>query len=396
MDEDAVKEYVEHAQSTIESAPQMQEATTKAAVLRDFLDLLNWEIPADTQLEYSVKAFNRTYKVDYALVLEGTPVAFLEAKGVDTPLTQKHRKQLRAYLKNEDVNWGILTNGQEYEFYRREVIDSKVQVNNLTSSQLADLPMNLTFLKAFTKNAIQSGESEKFANQIRELENSLHTLDSEKGEIADEITNLLTERVSETIKPHAESQAKQTIDRLRNDIAQEISMEQTDSPRPDGTPSSTGDEIPPNSDQNAVVGTIKRQEISGADDASVVVFPTKKSGVEFLKENNAWGFVRIGKEPEYIAMYVSDGIQEVKYVAKIQTIVDPTEADLARPLEAYYESGSDEAQAGFNPDKKVLIFEEDSLYELEDPIPFETKWLQSLRYTTLGELRAAESTDDIF
>jgi len=395
MNEQAVKEYIEQAQSTIESAPQMQEATTKAAVLRNFLDLLNWEIPADTQLEYSVKAFNRTYKVDYALVLEGTPVAFLEAKGVDTPLTQKHRKQLRAYLKNEDVNWGILTNGKEYEFYRREVVDSKVQVNSLTTAQLSDLSANMTILRAFTKDAIQSGESEKFANQIRELEDSINTLDSEKAEIAEQITSLLIDCVSEAIKPHAESQAKETIDRLRDDIAQEISMEQTNSPEPDDTPSLTGGKIAPSSDRNAVAGTIKRKDIQGADGASVVVFPTKQSGIEFLKENNAWGFVRIGKEPDYITMYVSDGIQEVKYIAKIQDIVDPTEVKLARPLEAYYESGSEEAQAGFDPSKKVIVFEEDSLYELEDPIPFENKWLQSLRYTTLGEFRAAKTTDDI-
>ncbi len=222
MDEDAVSKYVEHAQSTIESAPQMQEATTKAAVLRDFLDLLNWEIPADTQLEYSVKAFNRTYKVDYALVLEGTPVAFLEAKGVDTPLTQKHRKQLRAYLKNEDVNWGILTNGKEYEFYRREVVDSKVQVNSLTTARLADLSSNMTILRAFTKDAIQSGESEKIATRIHELKSALSTLDSEKGEIAEQITSLLTDHISETIKSHAESHAKEMIDRLSQDIANEI------------------------------------------------------------------------------------------------------------------------------------------------------------------------------
>lgn len=222
LDEKRVREYVEQAQSTIESAPQMQEATTKAAVLRDFLDLLNWEIPTDTQLEYSVKAFNRTYKVDYALVLEGTPVAFLEAKGVDTPLTQKHRKQLQAYLKNEDVNWGILTNGKEYKFYQREVVDSKVQVNSLTSTQLADLPANMTVLRAFTKDAIQSGESKKFAKRIRELKDSLSTLDSEKGEIADQITSLLTDRVSEAIQPHAESQAKEMIDRLSQDIENEI------------------------------------------------------------------------------------------------------------------------------------------------------------------------------
>ena len=46
-------------------------------------------------------------------------------------------------------------------------------------------------------------------------------------------------------------------------------------------------------------------------------------------------------------------------------------------------------------DKKVIRFEEDSLYELEDPIPHETAYPQSLRYTTLGELREAKTTDDI-
>ena len=48
MDEDAVKDYVDHTQATIEAAPQMDEANTKAVVLRDFLDLLNWTIPVNT------------------------------------------------------------------------------------------------------------------------------------------------------------------------------------------------------------------------------------------------------------------------------------------------------------------------------------------------------------
>lgn len=82
-------------------------------------------------------------------------------------------------------------------------------------------------------------------------------------------------------------------------------------------------------------------------------------------------------------------------MAEVKDIVPATEADLVRPAEAYFESGSDEAQAGFEPDKKVVVFEENSLYELEDPIPFGNKWPQSLRYTTLGDLREAEITDDI-
>ena len=231
MDEDAVKDYVDHAQATIEAAPQMDEANTKAAVLRDFLDLLDWTIPDNTQLEYSVKAFGKTYKVDYALILDGTPVAFLEAKGVDTSLTDKHREQLEAYLKNEDVNLGILTNGEEYEFYRREVIETKVNVNTLGRTGLQSLPERVTTLRAFTKDAIQSNEWEKILNRIKELREARTTLEREKDDLATEVAELFSERVSGKITPQTESQAKEMIDRLIGDIENEINSDGDSSDR---------------------------------------------------------------------------------------------------------------------------------------------------------------------
>ncbi len=225
MDKSAVREYVEQAQSVIEASPQMDEANTKAAVLRDFLDLLGWEIPTNTQLEYSVKAFGKTYKVDYALVLEGVPVAFVEAKGVDTSLTENHREQLRAYLKNEDVNLGILTNGEEYEFFRRRVIDSKVEVNTLGETNLEELPERVTILRAFTKDAIQNDEWKKILDRINELKNARDTLENEKDDLAEDIVELLTENVSEVISSHAESQSKELIDRLVENIEDEIEVD---------------------------------------------------------------------------------------------------------------------------------------------------------------------------
>ena len=232
MDEDAVQSYVDHAQATIEAAPQMDEANTKAAVLRDFLDLLNWTIPENTQLEYSVKAFGKTYKVDYALILDGTPVAFLEAKGVDTTLTEKHREQLEAYLKNEDVNLGILTNGKEYEFYRREVIDTKVRINTLGKAEVENLSDRVTTLSAFRKDAIQSNEWEKILNRIKELREARTTLEQEKDSLATETADLFSERVSEKISPKTESQAKEMIDRLIADIESEIDSDGESVERP--------------------------------------------------------------------------------------------------------------------------------------------------------------------
>jgi hypothetical protein len=222
MDDQAVREYVEQAQRVLESSPQLDEANTKAAILQDFLGLLGWEIPDNTQLEYSVRAFGKTYKADYALIFEGAPVAFIEAKGVDTPLTDKHREQLAAYLKNEDVNWGILTNGEEYEFYRRRVVDSKVNVNALADTDLQDLPDRTTILRAFTEDAIQTGDSEKIATRINNLKQARTVLESEKDRLATEVTELFASEVSDAITSPAESQAKEMIDRLIQDIETEI------------------------------------------------------------------------------------------------------------------------------------------------------------------------------
>jgi len=174
--------------------------------------------------------------------------------------------------------------------------------------------------------------------------------------------------------------------------------ESTSTPTADGSDPTTGDEptstsaewTGPKTGANAVAGQRSRTTLEGPDDATVAVFPSQLSGVEFLKENNAWGFVRINREPEYVAMYISDDVQAVQYVAEAKEIVPAPDAELARTLESY---GGD--QADFGQDKSVVMFEPESLYELTDPIPYESRVPYSLRYTELGRFRTAETTDDI-
>jgi len=146
----------------------------------------------------------------------------------------------------------------------------------------------------------------------------------------------------------------------------------------------------PQTGADAVQGTMSRKDLRGPDDATVAVFPSQTSGIQFLEENNAWGFVAINQNPEYVAIYVSDDIQAVRYVAKVKEIVPANEATLARTLESYRGD-----QAEFDENQKVVMFEPGSLYELTDPIPFESRVPYSLRYTELGRLKNAETTDDI-
>jgi hypothetical protein len=225
MDEGTVRAYADTCGSILDSSPQMDEANTKAAVLRDFLDLLGWDIPQNTQLEYSVEAFGQTYRVDYALVLESAPVAFLEAKGADTALTNDHEQQLASYMTNEDVNYGILTNGKEYRFFQRRLDSDTVSVRTVGDAELADLPNRLTVLRAYTKSAVESGASKEILRRINELREARETLRNEKDDLAAEIADLLATRVSEEVSPLAEPQAKELIDRLVDDIEDEIDLD---------------------------------------------------------------------------------------------------------------------------------------------------------------------------
>lgn len=222
MDDDAVAEYVTDARSTIEAAPQMDEANTKVAVLQHFLSLLDWKIPENTQLEYSVRAFGRTYKVDYALVLEGTPVAFLEAKGLDTPLNADHEEQLSSYMSNKNVNYGILTNAEEYRFFQRRVSDSEVSVKRVGTADLDALAERSALLEAYTKGDIESGAGREKLERINQLREAQEKLKTRKDSLASSLVDVLTEGVSGSISSLAESESKELIDRLIESIDDEI------------------------------------------------------------------------------------------------------------------------------------------------------------------------------
>ena len=143
----------------------------------------------------------------------------------------------------------------------------------------------------------------------------------------------------------------------------------------------------PSPGANSIQGEISRREIEGADDTQGALFPTKPEGIEFIRENNAWGFVTISREPEFVAIYVSGSAKEVRYFARIEEIVNARNAELARAVEEYPQ---------FDSSKSVVVFKPESLYELEDPIPYRVKTPYSLRYTKLGDLRSATGTDDLF
>ena len=390
MDRDEIDEYVQRCQQLIESSPQMDEENTKVKLIQPFLELLGWDLySTEVALEYTVPMASGSTHVDYALLIGDSPVVFVEAKPVRSTLTDSEVTQLRSYMRQElDTDWGILTNGKSFEVLTKNQQNGGEEVS-VVQFDLDDLTDNPGMLELLTKESIRSGKSDKIAEQVAQTNQAIRYLQNNEDGVTDSIAAAVKDEIGE-LTIDLEEQSRDFVQNLvsvlreqRQFVNEKASTDPVTTDRLDAT--DTEVEVL----ENQVTGRISRQDITGDPDARVAVFPTKESGLPFLIENGAWGFVRVGKEFDYVAMYVTGDVREVKYFAKVENVVDPAEADLRREPSDYKDG------AKIADRKKVITFEPGSLYELSDPIPFETKYPQGLRYATLGALRTAETTDGL-
>lgn len=397
MDGEAVRNYVEQSQTLLEASPQMDEENTKVKLIQPFVDLLGWNFySTEVQLEYTVQMGTQSSKVDYALMVGDTPVVFIEAKPARSDLSDGNVRQLQSYMRQElSVDWGVLTNGKEFEILsvtgdHRQ--DGETSIATFNLDEMADNP---DILEILTKDAIQSGRADDIARQLTQTNRAIRRLTDDEESISKRLTDVLQEELGETPLDLGE-QSLDFVHDLRHTLRERrefIGKSADDEDDTSGDDVSDDDldteEVEIEPVENNVAGTIRRIDIEGDEESQVAVFPTRESGLPFLFENNAWGFVRIGRDFNYVAMYVTQNAREVQYFATVRDVVTPKDAGLTREPTEYLDRDE------IADNKMVVRFEADSLYRLEDPIPYETKFPQSLRYTTLGEFRTAKTTDDI-
>lgn len=393
MEADELAAYVEQSQSLIDSSPQMDEQNTKRKIIEPLLQLLGWDmLSPEVELEYSVQIGVGTKKVDYALMLEETPVVFVEAKGVDSSLTDSHRTQLRSYMRQTGVDWGLLTNGAQFEVLKRKKDGERPDEVSLGTFSLDGFHENAHILSALSRKSVQTGEAERIAENIETTQRAATKLRENKEPIVTQITEVVTAEIGEAVSQTVQDGAKQFVDVLAASLEQQ-GREEIDFGWDDNPKDKPGEitEWTPGEAKNAIAGSVSRDEISGNDTTQVAIFRTRESGLKFLRENNAWGFVRVGQDPDYAAFYVAGGPQEIQYIAKVREIRNAEEVTLASDLETY--TGD---KAEYEPDDQVVVFEPGSLYELEDPIPYNGKAPQSRVYTDLERFRTASTTKDAY
>lgn len=238
MSQDDVEEYLERSKSLIDSSPQMGEANTKVRLIQPLIELLGWDVySSEVELEYPIQIGQGQARADYALLLDGSPVIFVEAKGCDTTLSDRDRDQLKSYIRQKGAGWGLLTNGQRFEVLKRREDSDLPDEVSLAKFSIEELQANWNVLELLSKDLVQSGEATVRADRIRARKRATRELQSEKEEIADEVAQLIVARVGDTLTQEIEAESKEFVDGLIDVLGIDKDMtapiDQSGSPPPD-------------------------------------------------------------------------------------------------------------------------------------------------------------------
>ncbi len=133
----------------------LKELPTRAIFIDCLLGELGWDIrdPDDVELEYPTVDGK---SVDYALKINGKPIALVEAKPLSDPLDDvKAITQVVGYAANGGIEWCVLTNGIRYKVYK--------------SSERAAAPEKLLFEVSFDPRDEQRLSVEQISAQLNRI-----------------------------------------------------------------------------------------------------------------------------------------------------------------------------------------------------------------------------------
>ena len=139
------------------------------------------------------------------------------------------------------------------------------------------------------------------------------------------------------------------------------------------------------------IPTISTEELSTLKPGEVVICPSRPEGVAFLLRYNAWGFVRIKRKPDYLALYVSSPESKISFFGRVVDVVDPS--DPSSPVKDVYHE-----YETYEEGKKVIVLQPEALYRLKECIPLGSsmgKVPYGLRYISLNKFLKAKTLDDL-
>jgi hypothetical protein len=339
-------------------------------------------------MEYQFGEHN-TNVVDYALLDGGVSTIFLEAKSPGTTL-DNHRSQITEYLALDDVDLGILTNGETYEIYRTHISDSeRVEQQRVARFELQEFTDHLDVLQSLTKHEVTTGSYKERIQRVVDLENARAALNESRQDLARDVVNVVTDAIGSVAQDPARNHVSDYLDDIETTLHSTADTKTTGSEPDDELEIEMRDDIVIDALRDKpLFPIVDLDKIHGDDDTEVGVYPCDfDRGLSFIYEHDAWGFINIASQPDYFCIYLTRPHQQIQLIGKVKNIISKDE------FFTRYSPSRDHDAIG--DDKMAVLF--DSVHQLSTPIPIgeQSHRMQGLMYTTLRDLRSASTTDSL-
>lgn len=117
---------------------ELDESGTRLMINSFLTEVLGFAPIEEVKTEYIIRG---TY-ADYVVQLKGKQHFLVEAKKLGIDLSEKHLRQAINYGANEGIEWALLTNGKQFDFYKillEETKPIKINEKKIFSIDLSDL-----------------------------------------------------------------------------------------------------------------------------------------------------------------------------------------------------------------------------------------------------------------
>lgn len=218
----------------------MNETNTRVLLLEPVLDALGWNTRDLTCVTREYQVYDGTF-LDYALIANGRPVLFLEAKALASALGDpKFTAQTVNYANNEGVVWCVLSDGVKYRVYKtNEPVDmSRKLVFELDLHDFADeeeRPVLLRRLRMLSRQAVEAGELDALGARLFDDARVRTVLERLFSEPPARFLNLLRDNLEDG-RPLPPSSIRASLARIGRSL---LGSSATVVPTPETTPRTT-------------------------------------------------------------------------------------------------------------------------------------------------------------
>jgi hypothetical protein len=235
---------IEHVLGVAAEA-RMNETNTRVLIVEPVLDALGWNIRDLACVTREYKVYDGSF-LDYALLADGRPVLFLEAKALRSDLGDpKFTAQTVNYANNEGVVWCVLSDGVKYRVYKtNEPVDMsrklvfELDLNDFEVEQ--ERPVLLRRLRMLSRQAIEAGELDALGARLFDDARVRTVLEQLFSDPPSRFLNLLRDKLDDG-RPLAPSNIKDSLARVGRSL---LGSSATVVPTPETTPRITEQKRP--------------------------------------------------------------------------------------------------------------------------------------------------------